>query len=94
MSGDTNVNNLLGPPVPVLPGTATEIKAFLAAGGRFGPRDLVDITTPGGNDGVPVLFNPAITQAQMNAVAGQTTANILSDVQQLVQAGARNLAIL
>ncbi|WP_257164612.1 autotransporter domain-containing protein [Bradyrhizobium sp. SRS-191] len=94
MSGDTNVGNLFGPPVPVLPGTGTEIRTFLAAGGHFGPRDLVDITTAGGNDGVPILFNPAITQAQMNTAAAQTTANILSDVQQLVQVGARNLAIL
>ncbi|GLH81913.1 exported lipase [Bradyrhizobium sp. SSBR45G] len=93
MSGDTNVTNLFAP-TPVLPGTATEIRAFLAAGGRFGSRDLVDITTAGGNDSLPIMFNPAITQAQMNAAAGVTTANILSDVQQLVGAGARNIAIL
>ena len=93
MSGDTNATNLFVP-TPVLPGTATEIRAFLSAGGRFGPRDLVDITTAGGNDGLPILFNPAITQAQMNAAAGVTTSNILSDVQQVVGAGARNIAIL
>ncbi|MGJ4996740.1 autotransporter domain-containing protein [Bradyrhizobium sp. HKCCYLS3077] len=94
MSGDTNVGNLLGPPVPVLPGTGTEISTFVAAGGRFGPQDLVSIITAGGNDGVPILFNPAITQPQMNAAAAQTTANIMSGVQKLVQVGARNLAIM
>ena len=46
-------------------------------GRRLRVRDLVDITTAGGNDGVPILFNPAITQPQMNAAAAQTTANIL-----------------
>ena len=94
MSGGTNVGNLFGSTGPVLPGTGTEIGVFLAAGGRFGPRDLVDITTAGGNDSVPILFNPTITQDQMNTAARQTTANILSDVQQVVQAGARNIAIL
>ena len=93
MSGDTNATNLFVP-TPVLPGIATEIQAFLSTGGRFGPRDLVGIITAGGNDSLPILFNPTITQAQMNAAAAQTTANILSNVQQLVQAGARNITIL
>ncbi|WP_054161637.1 SGNH/GDSL hydrolase family protein [Rhodopseudomonas sp. AAP120] len=77
-SGETNVAG------PTLPGTGSEIRTFLANGGRFGARDLVNITTAGGNDGVPILFNPFITQAQMNAAAAQTNANIVGGVQQLV----------
>lgn len=87
-SGETNVAG------PTLPGTGSEIRTFLANGGRFGARDLVNITTAGGNDGVPILFNPFITQAQMNAAAAQTNANIVGGVQQLVNAGARNISIL
>lgn len=87
-SGETNVAG------PLLPGTGSEIRTFLANGGSFGPRDLVNITTAGGNDGVPILFNPFITQAQMNTAAAQTNANIVGGVQQLVGAGARNIAIL
>jgi outer membrane lipase/esterase len=94
-SGMTNVSDIIVPgAVPVLPGIAAEIQTFLATGRRFGPTDLVAIMTASGNDVVPILFNPAATPSQITAAANQSAANTLSNVQQLVGAGARNIAIV
>jgi phospholipase/lecithinase/hemolysin/uncharacterized protein YhjY with autotransporter beta-barrel domain len=85
-SGLTNIN-----PFPALAnstGIESQINVFLAAGGHFGPTDLVDITTVGGNDLLNVLFD-GLTGAVARALAAEKI-----DVSLLAGAGARTLAIL
>ncbi len=94
-TGTANAFNTLYPGGYTLPGTATEIQTFLDSGGHFNESDLVDLTTAGGNDGLLLQQSyPNATGAQITAAAVQTSANFLSDVKNLVGAGARNLTVL
>ncbi len=93
-SDTTNIASFFNPASqPVLPGTQAEIQTFIANGGHFGKADLVDITTAGGNDSVPILFG-GFTPAAITGLAQQVTSNVVNDVQSLVNVGARNITIL
>jgi outer membrane lipase/esterase len=94
-SDATNIAQFFAPgSQPVLPGTMAEIQTFLSNGGHFGKADLVDITTAGGNDSVPILFNPAMTTGEIDALVQTVTGNVVTDVKMLVGAGAQTIAIL
>ena len=93
-SDTTNITQFFAPgSQPVLPGTEAEIQTFIANGGHFGKADLVDITTSGGNDSVPILFG-GFTPAAITGLAQQVTSNVVNDVQAIVNVGARNITIL
>ncbi len=70
-------------------GFANELVTFAASGRRFAPSDLIALSI-GTND--VTLVASTSTIAETNALAATTAVNAAAGVQQLVAAGARNIA--
>lgn len=79
------------------PGTATQVGAFFAGGGRFAPTDVATMWA-GANDifqGLPVAAaTPATAQATMQAIATSAAGNVAGQVGQLAAAGARTIVVV
>jgi len=96
--GNTGFTNINGPGIPGFP---TEVGAFLTGGGpaafprvngRFGARDLAVISI-GGNDARFFRLNGG-TVARAPAAAAISVAEAAGGINQLVNAGARNITFL
>lgn len=82
MSGATNVT-------PFAPGFAQEWMGFVAAGKRFAPTDLVELSI-GGND-ARYYYQNGGTLAGATAAAGVSTAQTVAGLNALVGVGARTM---
>jgi outer membrane lipase/esterase len=82
---------------PALPGYQYELQQFATGGTRFSERDLI-VLSIGGNDvsGIDLagLATEALKIDRMNTSAATSAANAVAGVQQLVAAGAHNIAWL
>ena len=87
----TDTTNTTSSPGFPEPGFVQELAILAASGRRFTDRDLIALSI-GGNDSTLGLTNDSI--AQLNARATTAAINAAAGVQQLVAAGARNIAWL
>ncbi len=76
-----------------LPGTATEIAAFVASGSRFGPHDTV-LLLAGANDYFGVLGSANGAAIDVAAQNARVTGDIVADADRLANLGARRLVVL
>ena len=91
-----NVNAAIGGAETVsgaVPSVQTQIGAFIAAGGVFGPRDLVSIQ--GGANDFFAFFdaNPAPTASDISSFAATTGLNEASNVALAIGAGAKTILV-
>ncbi len=70
------------------PGFTQQVNAFVSAGGKFGPRDLLTLSI-GGNDQSSLQITDTPAQVQAEAMASANTA--VNNLQRLINAGARNI---
>ena len=90
-----NVNAAIGGAETVsglLPSVETQINAFHASGGIFGPRDLVSVQG-GDNDLLNFFAGPPPTQAQITSFAIQTGTNEASNIALAIGYGARTILV-
>jgi outer membrane lipase/esterase len=79
--------------VAVPPGVPSQISAFSAFGGTFGPKDLVTVWA-GANDIFQFFTaNPAPTQAQVTTQGITTAGNEAANVQSLIGMGAKTILV-
>ncbi len=76
-----------------LPGTATEIADFAAAGGVFAAQDTV-VLSAGPNDYFGILENAGTATIDVAAQNSRVLADIRTDVTRLIGLGARRLVLL
>ena len=80
-----------------IPGTPTQIGAYLARGGTFGANDVVSLWA-GANDIFQALptaaANPSTASAYMTGIASGAAGNVSSQVGQLATAGAKTIVVM